>query len=243
MTSSDTKSSDNSRGGLGANATPGAKTGAAKVGAGAKASPKPESTVKASTAAAAAASATKPVAAARAAIGKTAAGAARVAGAASAAAQGRARPGAGAGEGRARPRLGLKRDVEPVTASVPAAAPRRVRLVVSRLDPWSVMKMSFLLSVALGIITVVSISIIWLVLNSMGVFGGINDLLTNLGSSESSSGSGVRDAISFGRIVSGATIVAVVNVVLLTAVATLGAVIYNIAAALVGGYLVTLTDD
>lgn len=241
MTSSDTKSSDNSRGGLGANATPGAKTGAAKVGAGAKASPKPESTVKASTAAAAAASATKPVAAARAAIGKTAAGAARVAGAASAAAQGRARP--GAGEGRARPRLGLKRDVEPVTASVPAAAPRRVRLVVSRLDPWSVMKMSFLLSVALGIITVVSISIIWLVLNSMGVFGGINDLLTNLGSSESSSGSGVRDAISFGRIVSGATIVAVVNVVLLTAVATLGAVIYNIAAALVGGYLVTLTDD
>lgn len=242
MTSSDTKSSDNSHGGLGANATPGAKTGAAKVGAGAKASPKPESTVKASTAAAAAAaSATKPVAAARAAIGKTAAGAARVAGAASAAAQGRARP--GAGEGRARPRLGLKRDVEPVTASVPAAAPRRVRLVVSRLDPWSVMKMSFLLSVALGIITVVSISIIWLVLNSMGVFGGINDLLTNLGSSESSSGSGVRDAISFGRIVSGATIVAVVNVVLLTAVATLGAVIYNIAAALVGGYLVTLTDD
>lgn len=242
MTSSDTKPGDNPRGGSGAKASSGAKIGAAKVGTGAKSTPKPDSTVKASTAAAAA-STTKPVAAAKAAIGKTAAGAARVAGAASAAAQSMPRPGSSQGEGRARPRLGLKRDVEPMTAPVPAVAPRRVRLVVSRLDPWSVMKMSFLLSVALGIVTVVSITIIWLVLNSMGVFGGVNDLLTNLGSGESSGGNGVRDAISFGRVVSAATIVSVVNVVLLTAVATLGAVIYNIASALVGGYLVTLTDD
>ena len=45
----------------------------------------------------------------------------------------------------------------------PASA-RRVRLTVSRVDPWSAMKVSFLLSVALGIAMVVMVFVLWTIL-------------------------------------------------------------------------------
>src|SRR5690625_4122066 len=48
--------------------------------------------------------------------------------------------------------------------------PRRVRLTVSRVDPWSIMKLSFLLSIALGIVLVVAVALVWTVLNAMEGF-------------------------------------------------------------------------
>ncbi|HLS02500.1 MAG TPA: DUF3566 domain-containing protein, partial [Beutenbergiaceae bacterium] len=48
-----------------------------------------------------------------------------------------------------------------------APGPRRVRLAISRIDPWSVMKLSFLLSIAAGIILVVAVGLVWVVLNEM----------------------------------------------------------------------------
>lgn len=127
------------------------------------------------------------------------------------------------------------------TGAIPVA-PRKVRLVVTRLDPWSVMKMAFLLSVAIGVATVVAVSLLWLVLNGMGVFDTVNEVLVGLDTSRTGEKSLV-DVISFGKVVSSATIFSVVNVVLLTAIATLSAVIYNVSANLVGGFLVTLADD
>jgi len=49
--------------------------------------------------------------------------------------------------------------------------------------------------------------------------------------------------VELSRVVSGATVVAVVDVVLLTALSTIFAFLYNITAALVGGVNLTLTDD
>lgn len=118
--------------------------------------------------------------------------------------------------------------------------PRRVRLSVSRIDPWSAMKVSFLLSVALGIMIVVAAAMVWFVLDSMHVFADIEDLLVSVGSENFLR---LMDYLKFERVMSFATIVGVVDVLLLTALGTISAFLYNIVTALVGGLHVTLTDD
>lgn len=115
-----------------------------------------------------------------------------------------------------------------------------MKLSVARVDPWSVMKLAFLLSVAIGIATVVAAVALWTVLDGMGVFSRLDGMLTEiLGSSEFD----LFDYVGFGRVVSLSTVIAVANVVLITAIATLGAILYNIASSLVGGLHLTLTDD
>jgi hypothetical protein len=125
----------------------------------------------------------------------------------------------------------------------PKAKQRRARLIVSKVDTWSVLKMSFLLSVALGIVTVVASIVLWMVLDVTGIFDKINGLLGEIGGSESGGALDLKKIASLGQVASFATIIAVVNVVLLTALSMLTAVLYNISATLVGGVGVTLTDD
>ena len=55
----------------------------------------------------------------------------------------------------------------------PKAKVRRARLLVSKVDPWSVLKMAFLLSVALGIVTVVAAIVLWTVLDLTGIFNQV----------------------------------------------------------------------
>ncbi|MDQ6739396.1 MAG: DUF3566 domain-containing protein [Actinomycetota bacterium] len=124
----------------------------------------------------------------------------------------------------------------------PKAKARRARLLVSKIDPWSVLKMAFLLSVALGIVTVVASIVLWTVLDLTGVFEKVNSLMTDIQGSEGG-GFDLKKFASLGQVASFATIIAVVNVVLLTALSMLSAVLYNISATLVGGIGLTLTDD
>ena len=137
-----------------------------------------------------------------------------------------------------RPAAGTPGLVKPA----PKAKVRRARLLVSKVDPWSVLKMSFLLSVALGIVTVVAAIVLWTVLDLTGIFDQVDSLLGTLAGSEGG-GFELKKVASLGQVASFATIIAVVNVVLLTALSMLSAVLYNIAATLVGGIGVTLTDD
>jgi hypothetical protein len=141
------------------------------------------------------------------------------------------------------PAAGPETGAQPLVAGPRPAGggPRRVRLVVSRIDPWSVMKLAFLLSVAIGIITVVATAVFWLVLDGMGVFTTIEDFVRDAVGSNTDVN--VMQFVEFDRLVSLSTLVAVVNIVILTALATIMAIIYNIVAALVGGLHVTLTDD
>jgi hypothetical protein len=116
---------------------------------------------------------------------------------------------------------------------------RRARLRLVRVDPWSVMKTAFLLSIAFGIRCVVAVFIIWSVLTAANVFGSINDSMASLMNQNFS----VEDYIGMDRVLSFTMLVAVLNVVLLTAIATLGAFLYNLAASLLGGLEVTLAED
>lgn len=130
----------------------------------------------------------------------------------------------------------------PSTAAAPKG-PRRARLRLTRIDPWSVMKTAFLLSIAFGIVTVVAVAMIWNVLDSAGVFDSINDTVRDVVDDQTTASFDVRDYVGTDRVVGFAMLVAAVDVVLLTAIATLGAFLYNMAAALLGGVEVTLAED
>ncbi|MGP7959321.1 DUF3566 domain-containing protein [Sanguibacter sp. A247] len=120
-------------------------------------------------------------------------------------------------------------------------APRKVRLTLSRIDPWSVMKMSFLLSIAVGIMIVVAAFVFWYALNDLGVFTSIDETIRKIVGTESELD--ILQYVERDRVVSMAMVIAVIDVVLLTALTTIGAFLYNVVAALVGGVHMTLTDD
>ena len=136
--------------------------------------------------------------------------------------------------------------VIPAQYQVPIArpvhrGPRRVRLTVSRVDPWSVMKLGFLLSVAVGIMSVVAVTLFWLVVDQLHIFATLQDFINDAVGTGATVN--ITQYFEFGRIVSLATLVAIVNVVIFTILAAIMAILYNITSALVGGVRVTLTDD
>lgn len=139
------------------------------------------------------------------------------------------------------PRPGGQARPQQLVRPAPKAKVRKARLLISKVDPWSVLKMAFLLSVALGIVTVVASVVLWSVLDLTGIFESINGLLREIIGSET--GFDLMEVASLGQVASFATIIAVVNVVLLTALSMLSAVLYNLSSTLVGGIGVTLTDD
>ncbi|WP_343071823.1 DUF3566 domain-containing protein [Brevibacterium renqingii] len=119
--------------------------------------------------------------------------------------------------------------------------PRTVRLTVSAVDPWSVMKMSFLMSVAIGIATIVAFIVLWIVLQATGVMSGLEATMSELAGAESAER--IVGIFGFGRVVAAGFIIAVINIVLMTALSTLAAFIYNIGSLIAGGFNLTLTDD
>lgn len=132
---------------------------------------------------------------------------------------------------------------KPAAAKAKPKGPRRVRLAVARVDPWSIMKMSFLLSVAVGIAGVVLTGVLWMILSTMNVFTDIEGVLQSLQTAGSADNFSIRDYVGFGRVVSLSIVIGVIDVILLTAIATVMAFLYNICSALVGGIQLTLTDD
>jgi hypothetical protein len=130
------------------------------------------------------------------------------------------------------------------TSKAPARAPRRARLRLSRIDPWSVMKVSFLLSIAFGIVTVVSVFLVWSVLGAAGVWDSINNTVSDTVSSGNNvSTFDITDYLGMSRVLGFTMLVSVIDVILITAIATLGAFLYNMAASLLGGVEVTLAED
>lgn len=127
-----------------------------------------------------------------------------------------------------------------LTAPVTDDAPRQVKLVIARVDPWSIMKIAFLLSVALGIVSVIAVMFLWLILDGMHVFSGIADFMTLAGAERYVA---VLDYVKLPKVMAYTTIASVANVALMTAFATLGALLYNVIASLVGGVRVHLIDE
>ncbi|MFF9626528.1 DUF3566 domain-containing protein [Streptomyces griseosporeus] len=120
---------------------------------------------------------------------------------------------------------------------------RKARLRVAKADPWSVMKVSFLLSIALGICTIVAAAVLWMVMDAMGVFSTVGGTISEATGSNESNGFDLQSFLSLPHVLMFTTIIAVIDVVLATALATLGAFIYNLSAGFVGGVELTLAED
>lgn len=120
---------------------------------------------------------------------------------------------------------------------------RKARLRVAKADPWSVMKVSFLLSIALGICTIVASAVLWMVMDAMGVFSTVGGTIAEATGSNESNGFDLQSFLSLPNVLMFTTIIAVIDVVLATALATLGAFIYNLSAGFVGGVELTLAED
>jgi hypothetical protein len=121
--------------------------------------------------------------------------------------------------------------------------PRRARLRLTRIDPWSVMKTAFLLSIAFAVVTVVSVAMVWQVLGAAGVWDSINSTIQEGIGGEDVAGFQIQDYVGTSRVLGFTMLVAAIDVILITASATLTAFLYNMAAALLGGIEVTLAED
>jgi hypothetical protein len=121
----------------------------------------------------------------------------------------------------------------------PGRGPRRANLQIKRFDPWSVLKLSLVLGVALFFVWLVAVGILYAVLDGMGVWDGLNGISDELLQGASETG---EPLISAGRVFGVAAIIGAVNIVLFSALATVGAFIYNVSADLAGGLEVTLAE-
>ncbi|MET8719833.1 DUF3566 domain-containing protein [Streptomyces misionensis] len=131
----------------------------------------------------------------------------------------------------------------PRTGVRTAPRTRKARLRVAKADPWSVMKVSFLLSIALGICTVVASAVLWMVMDAMGVFSTVGGTISEATGANESTGFDLQSFLSLPHVLIFTAIIAVIDVVLATALATLGAFIYNLSAGFVGGVELTLAED
>jgi hypothetical protein len=152
-------------------------------------------------------------------------------------------PTTGYGSGTTSGTSTLPRTSQPARPAGRGKQPRQARLRISQVDPWSVTKTAFLLSIALGVVTVVAVAIVWTVLGAAGLWDSIDSAVQETIGDSSGSPFQIEEYIGTSRVLGFTMIVAVVDVVLITMIATLGAFLYNLAATLLGGVEVTLAED
>jgi hypothetical protein len=121
-----------------------------------------------------------------------------------------------------------------------AAATKQVRLKLVYVDFWSAVKLSFLIALALGVVLVVATVLIWIVLDTTGIFGNLDGLLQEILNDSSFS---VTDIVSLGTVLLFSVIAALLNLVIGTALGAITALLYNFSVRITGGLLVGFTNN
>jgi hypothetical protein len=138
-----------------------------------------------------------------------------------------------------RSRLGRSRN----TDAARAPRIRRARLKIVNLDPWSVMKVAFLFSIALGLIFLVAVALLWTALDLLGFFSTVGSTVSDVSGGQHSSGFDVVSFFSLPRVMGMATILVLIDTIVITALATLASYLYNLSTEIVGGVEVTLAEE
>ena len=134
---------------------------------------------------------------------------------------------------------------EPIAEATQAptgGSTRQASLRLNHVEPWSVARIAFAISVAMMIVGVVAMTIFWVVLNVAGVWDQVNEAVTSVLSDDSSSFN-ITDYLGFWRLIGLTLVLSAINVVLMTALATIGAHLYNLAAQVLGGVEVTFSEE
>ncbi|HLU99019.1 MAG TPA: DUF3566 domain-containing protein [Thermobifida alba] len=135
--------------------------------------------------------------------------------------------------------------VPPATGGKTVKTARKAHLTLSRIEPWSVMKFSFVISLVCFIVLFVAVAVLYTGLASLGVFDAVTELVTSLTEGEDGGDDlnlNPAEWFSPTRVLGYTALIGALNVILITALATIGAMLYNLAADLVGGLDVTLSE-
>ena len=119
---------------------------------------------------------------------------------------------------------------------------RQAHLTISRVEPWSVMKFSFVVSLVAFVILFVAVSVLYGALSGLGVFDSIQKAVNSVTSSQGSAGVNAKAWFSASRVLGYTALLGSLNIVLITAMSTIGSVVYNLTSRLVGGVEVTLKE-
>lgn len=119
-------------------------------------------------------------------------------------------------------------------------ATKQVRLKLVYIDFWSSVKFSFLIALSLGIILVVATILVWVVLNSTGIFGSLDKILKDILGDPNFS---VTANLSLAQVALFAVVIAILNVVVGTALGAIASMLYNFSVRITGGLLVGFTNN
>ena len=126
--------------------------------------------------------------------------------------------------------------------SVRRSSKRQAMLTLSRVEPWSVMKFSFVASVVAFIILFVAVAVLYMVLSALGVFTSLENQVASITSAKNTAGTNISHWFSASLILGYTAMLGALNIVLITALSTIGSVIYNLIAKTIGGVEVTLRE-
>ena len=116
---------------------------------------------------------------------------------------------------------------------------KQVRLRLVYVDFWSAVKLSFLAAVALAIVTIVSIFLVFMVLQSTDLIAKVDEFFVAFtgGEFRITSFLGLPQVMAFGAIV------AILNLIVVTVLGAVIAGIYNLMVKVTGGLLVGFTSN
>ena len=115
----------------------------------------------------------------------------------------------------------------------------RVRRIVRKIDPWTVLKVTLVLNFVVSLTVVLGFSIMWVLLVNAGVPQGLEDIARRLALLD-------QNASLVGNIeplFTGLVSLAAVYMLTQTAIATVGAFFYNLVSDLVGGIEVVVLEE
>jgi len=122
-------------------------------------------------------------------------------------------------------------------ARKPAA--KQVRLKLVYVDFWSALKLSFFGALAIGIITVVMTGLLWVVLNQTGILIDLDGILSDIFNEQVS----LAKDFSFGRVMTFAAVIGLLNTIVFTVLGAILAVLYNMMVKITGGLHVGFTNS
>ena len=119
---------------------------------------------------------------------------------------------------------------------------RRARLRITHLGPRSAFRLSVTFAACMSVIWLAAVAAVWAVLDSSGVFRSIVHATSTFTSSGGRTDTTVAHWLSFSRVMLIAAALAVLNVLVLSALCTVGSVFYNLFSDFAGGLEATLTE-
>jgi hypothetical protein len=120
------------------------------------------------------------------------------------------------------------------------ATAKQVRLNLVYIDLWSAVKVSSLVSMAISISVFLTVILTWLLLSAVGVVGALEGVIGDI---LGEGGGGILALLEFGQVLLLAFVGALINMVSLTVLGSLSALLYNAIARLTGGLMVGFTNN